>query len=115
MRELAEREGYDLAQCYAYSDSESDLPMLRAVGNPVAVNPDGALGQLARREGWEIMRLDRLHRRLKILAAAIAAAAAGGAGRAPCGGLRPSHRRARAARRGAAPRSNPAQRRMQRP
>ena len=43
MRELAEREGIDLAASYAYSDSESDLPMLRAVGHPVAVNPDAEL------------------------------------------------------------------------
>ena len=43
MRELAEREGIDLAASYAYSDSESDLPMLRAVGQPVVVNPDAEL------------------------------------------------------------------------
>ena len=43
MRELAEREGIDLAASWAYSDSESDLPMLRAVGHPVAVNPDAEL------------------------------------------------------------------------
>ncbi len=40
MRELAARERIDLAASYAYSDSESDLPMLRAVGQPVVVNPD---------------------------------------------------------------------------
>jgi HAD superfamily hydrolase (TIGR01490 family) len=81
IRELAAAEGIDLAASYAYSDSESDLPMLRAVGHPVAVNPDSALARVARQEGWEILHLDRLHRRLKIAAAAIAAAAAGGAGR----------------------------------
>jgi HAD superfamily hydrolase (TIGR01490 family) len=82
IRELAEAEGFELAECYAYSDSESDLPMLRAVGHPVAVNPDSTLGRVAREEGWEVLRFDRLHRRLKIVAAALAAAAAGGAGRA---------------------------------
>ncbi|MDP2711100.1 MAG: HAD-IB family hydrolase, partial [Solirubrobacteraceae bacterium] len=82
IRELADRKGYDLSRSYAYSDSESDLPMLRAVGHPVAVNPDRALAAVAGDEGWEIMRFDRLHRRLKIAAAAVAAAAAGGAGRA---------------------------------
>jgi phosphoserine phosphatase len=82
IRELADAQGYDLAQCYAYSDSESDLPMLRAVGHPVAVNPDATLARIAREENWEILRFDRLHRRLKIAAAALAAAAAGGAGRA---------------------------------
>src|SRR5439155_3671653 len=39
MREVAEREGVDLDASYAYSDSESDLPMLRAVGHAVVVNP----------------------------------------------------------------------------
>ncbi len=83
IRELAEAEGFDLAECWAYSDSESDLPMLRAVGHPVAVNPDATLGRVAAQEGWEVLRFDRLHRRLKIAAAALAAAAAaGGAGRA---------------------------------
>jgi HAD superfamily hydrolase (TIGR01490 family) len=81
IRELAAAEGIDLAASYAYSDSESDLPMLRAVGHPVAVNPDSALARVAREEGWETLHLDRLGRRLKIVAAAIAAAAAGGAGR----------------------------------
>ena len=56
--------------------------MLRAVGHPVAVNPDSTLARVAREEGWEVLRFDRLHRRLKIAAAALAAAAAGGAGRA---------------------------------
>ncbi len=82
IRELAERKGFDLASSYAYSDSESDLPMLRAVGHPVAVNPDSTLARVAAQEGWEVLRFDRLHRRLKLAAAAIAAAAAGGAGRA---------------------------------
>jgi HAD superfamily hydrolase (TIGR01490 family) len=79
IRELADAEGIELSTSYAYSDSESDLPMLRAVGNPVAVNPDTALARVARDAGWEVLRFDRLHRRLKI-AAALVAAAAGGAG-----------------------------------
>ena len=82
IRELAEANGYELADCYAYSDSESDLPMLRAVGHPVAVNPDSTLGRIAREEGWEVLRIDRLHGRLKVWATVIAATAAGGAGRA---------------------------------
>ena len=44
-------------------DSESDLPMLRAVGHPVAVNPDSELARVAREEGWEVLRFDRLGRR----------------------------------------------------
>ena len=60
MRELAEREGIDLAASYAYSDSESDLPMLRAVGHAVVVNPDPDLRRIAAEEGWEVLHLDRL-------------------------------------------------------
>jgi HAD superfamily hydrolase (TIGR01490 family) len=78
IRELADREGIDLAASWGYSDSESDLPMLRAVGHPVAVNPDAALARIARQEGWEILRFDR--RRLRFAGAAVAAAAAGGLG-----------------------------------
>jgi HAD superfamily hydrolase (TIGR01490 family) len=82
IRELAAREDIDLAASWAYSDSESDLPMLRAVGQPVAVNPDGTLARVAREEGWEILRFDRLGRRLRVAVAALAAAAIGGAGSA---------------------------------
>jgi HAD superfamily hydrolase (TIGR01490 family) len=78
MQLLAEREGIDLAASCAYSDSESDLPMLRAVGHPVVVNPDAELARIAADEGWEVLRFDPLHRRLKLLAALAAAAAAGG-------------------------------------
>jgi HAD superfamily hydrolase (TIGR01490 family) len=74
IREVAEREGLDLTESYGYSDSESDLPMLRAVGHPVVVNPDAELRRVAREEGWELMIFDKLHRRLRI------AAVAGGAG-----------------------------------
>jgi HAD superfamily hydrolase (TIGR01490 family) len=82
IRELAAREGIDLAASYAYSDSESDLPMLRSVGHPVAVNPDTVLARVARAEGWEILRFDRLGRRLRVTGAAVAAAAIGGLGSA---------------------------------
>jgi HAD superfamily hydrolase (TIGR01490 family) len=76
--ELAASEGIDLAASYAYSDSESDLPMLRAVGHPVAVNPDGELARIARAESWGVLRFDRLRRRLATAAALGGAAAAGG-------------------------------------
>jgi HAD superfamily hydrolase (TIGR01490 family) len=55
IRELAAWEHYDLERCYAYSDSASDLPMLEAVGHPVAVNPDAALARTARRNGWPVV------------------------------------------------------------
>ena len=48
-------EGFDLDKCYAYSDSASDLPMMSAVGHPVAVNPDGALERHARQHGWPVV------------------------------------------------------------
>ncbi len=82
VRELAAAEGFDLRTSYAYSDSESDLPLLGLVGHPVAVNPDAALARVARDAGWEILRFDRLHRKLKIVAALVAAAAGGAGGRA---------------------------------
>lgn len=56
MRALAEREGIDLSESYAYSDSYTDLPMLEAVGHPVAVNPDRVLARYAREHGYEITR-----------------------------------------------------------
>src|SRR4051794_39825883 len=72
IREIAAERGYALADSWAYSDSESDLPMLRVVGHPVAVNPDAALARVAREEGWETMSFDRLGRRLRIAAGASA-------------------------------------------
>jgi HAD superfamily hydrolase (TIGR01490 family) len=80
IRGLAEREGIELSASWAYSDSESDLPMLRLVGHPVAVNPDSELGRVARIEGWEVLRFERLGRRLRVLGAAGVAAALGGLG-----------------------------------
>jgi HAD superfamily hydrolase (TIGR01490 family) len=81
MREVAEREGIDLTVSYAYSDSESDLPMLRAVRHAVVVNPDADLRRIAVQEGWEVLHLDRLGRRLKMIGALGAVAALGGLGR----------------------------------
>ncbi|MGB8380038.1 MAG: HAD-IB family hydrolase [Dermatophilaceae bacterium] len=60
LRALAAEHGYDLAQCYAYSDSVSDEPMMRAVGHPVAVNPDNALRTMALRGGWTVLETGRL-------------------------------------------------------
>jgi len=59
MEELARWEGLDLSQCYAYSDSHSDLPMLEAVGHPVAVNPDGPLARHATESGWPIVHFSQ--------------------------------------------------------
>ncbi|HXP58682.1 MAG TPA: HAD family hydrolase [Streptosporangiaceae bacterium] len=54
IRELALERGYRLADCYAYSDSITDVPMLATVGHPTAVNPDRALRREAARRGWPI-------------------------------------------------------------
>jgi len=53
--ELARLENLDLERCWAYSDSASDLPMLKCVGHPVAVNPDAKLERFAGQEGWPIV------------------------------------------------------------
>jgi HAD superfamily hydrolase (TIGR01490 family) len=71
---LAEREGLDLAQCSAYSDSVNDLPMLSLVGHPNVVNPDPALRALAKEHGWPIHDF-RKGRRATIIAIPIAAGA----------------------------------------
>jgi HAD superfamily hydrolase (TIGR01490 family) len=52
MQEIADRDGFDLDHCWAYSDSATDIPMLAAVGHPVAVNPDRELARAARERGW---------------------------------------------------------------
>jgi HAD superfamily hydrolase (TIGR01490 family) len=54
IKALAKDMGLDLTRCAAYSDSANDLPMLSAVGIPVAVNPDRRLRHEARRQGWDI-------------------------------------------------------------
>ncbi len=96
VRELAAREGVDLADSYAYSDSASDLPMLRIVGHAVAVNPDAELARVAREEGWQILRFDRLGRRLKTAAVLTGAATAGGVGSVALARATRPARRARA-------------------
>lgn len=55
---LAEAEGINLAKSYAYSDSTYDVPLLKAVGKPVAVNPDPQLTAIAGLNGWPIRHLD---------------------------------------------------------
>jgi hypothetical protein len=55
--------------------------MLRAVLHAVVVNPDPDLRRIAMQEGWEVLHLDRLGRRLKVLAALALAAVVGAVGR----------------------------------
>ncbi|WP_420175282.1 HAD-IB family hydrolase [Luteococcus sp. OSA5] len=55
LRHHATLHGYDLAKSFAYADSHVDLPMLNAVGNPVAVQPDVGLLRAARKGGWSVV------------------------------------------------------------
>ena len=59
MRALASERGYNLDDCFAYSDSLTDLPMLDAVGHPVAVNPDAALRAVAIERDWPVVDFAR--------------------------------------------------------
>jgi HAD superfamily hydrolase (TIGR01490 family) len=78
MRKFAAKHDIDMGASYAYSDSVSDLPMLRSVGHAVVVNPDADLLEIARQEGWQVMRFEKLGRKLAIAGATALAAAAGG-------------------------------------
>jgi HAD superfamily hydrolase (TIGR01490 family) len=92
MRRFAERHDIDMDSSYAYSDSVSDLPMLRSVGHAVVVNPDADLLEIARQEGWEVMRFEKLGRKLAIGGATALAAVVGGAA-AGVSKRRSAHRR----------------------
>lgn len=54
IEDLAKWRGFDLDECYAYSDSITDLPMLEVVGHPCAVNPDRDLLKRANERGWDV-------------------------------------------------------------
>lgn len=97
IRDLARFEGYDLHQCYAYSDSWSDLPMLSAVGHPVAVNPDSTLERHARAHGWPVVIFSQ-HTKTVIRRAAVGLASAGVAAGTFAAGLELGARRAAARR-----------------
>ena len=74
MERFAAEHDIDLSESFAYSDSASDLPMLRAVGNAVVVNPDAELARIAAEEGWGSLRFERLGRRLAFGIATVVAA-----------------------------------------
>jgi HAD superfamily hydrolase (TIGR01490 family) len=59
VREWARARGLDLGDCFAYSDSYSDVPMLSVVGHPCAVNPDLRLAKLALTYDWPVIHLGR--------------------------------------------------------
>lgn len=95
---LAETAGYDLAECYAYSDSVTDSHMLEAVGHPFAVNPDRELRRIAAMHGWPVLSFVRpvaLRRHIPLPPArpTLAALAVGGA--VAAGGVMWANRRKR--------------------
>jgi HAD superfamily hydrolase (TIGR01490 family) len=59
IRDLAAEHHYDLSTSYAYSDSQTDLPMLEVVGHPTAVNPDKELARIAAEREWPVLRFNR--------------------------------------------------------
>jgi HAD superfamily hydrolase (TIGR01490 family) len=78
VRRFASEHDIHLEASWAYSDSVSDLPMLRAVGIPVAVNPDPELARIAAEEGWRVMRFEKLGNRAGRSASAPRAPSASG-------------------------------------
>jgi HAD superfamily hydrolase (TIGR01490 family) len=86
-RRIAAERGYDLADCAAYSDSITDVPLLAAVGHPTAVNPDKALRREAEQRGWPVRTFaapvslrSRLRPRVPAVAGAVALLALAAAG-----------------------------------
>lgn len=79
VKALARREGLDLTRCTAYSDSANDLPLLRLVGHPYAINPDSELLEHAKMNGWAV-RDFRTGRRATMIGLPIAAGAGAIAG-----------------------------------
>jgi HAD superfamily hydrolase (TIGR01490 family) len=79
VRALAEREGLDLRQCAAYSDSSNDIPMLSLVGQPTAINPDAKLRRHAKAMGWHVhdYRTGRKAAKIGVPSALVVGAAAG--------------------------------------
>jgi HAD superfamily hydrolase (TIGR01490 family) len=90
INDLARKRGYDLANCYAYSDSVTDVTMLESVGHAFAVNPDKELRRIAKEKGWPVLVFERpvaLGSRVKLppakpTLAALAIAGAAGIGAA---------------------------------
>jgi HAD superfamily hydrolase (TIGR01490 family) len=80
IRKLVAEKGYDLARCYSYSDSASDLPMMQIVGHPVAVNPDRPMMSVAHRRGWPVVEFNRTQKQVAKLAAAGTLSATAGVG-----------------------------------
>lgn len=68
---LAASRGIDLKDCFAYSDSHNDLPLLNAVGNPRAINPDAKLRIIAFTSGWPVHDFRRIRWLNRIIGPAV--------------------------------------------
>ncbi|MCB0919066.1 MAG: HAD-IB family hydrolase [Actinobacteria bacterium] len=60
IRSMCAEHGWPLEDCYAYSDSLSDLPMMEVVGHPVAVNPETELREKAGEDGWPVVETSNI-------------------------------------------------------
>jgi HAD superfamily hydrolase (TIGR01490 family) len=78
IQKLAQEHGFDLKNCYSYSDSHNDVPLLQAVGHPCAINPDAILRIRAMAEGWPIHDFRRARFINRLLGPAVSRLAAVG-------------------------------------
>jgi len=76
IQELAKEHGFNLEDCYSYSDSHNDIPLLQAVGHPCAINPDAVLRIRALAEGWPIHDFRRARFLNRLLGPAVSRLAA---------------------------------------
>jgi len=76
IEKLAAQENFDLEDCYSYSDSHNDIPLLQAVGHPCAINPDAILRIRALAEGWPIHDFRRARFLNRLLGPAVSRLAA---------------------------------------
>ena len=66
IKELSEINNFDLKNCYAYSDSHHDVPLLEAVGSPRVINPDTLLEIRAYRDNWPVYDFRRARKIKKL-------------------------------------------------
>ena len=88
VKDLAAERGYDLAACFAYSDSVTDAGLLSLVGHPTAVNPDRGLRRAALENGWPVLQFTRpvsMRSRFSVPPAPVVTGAAVGVGAAVVG------------------------------
>lgn len=57
LKQWLESKPFSIEDSFFYSDSHNDIPLLEAVGEPVAVDPDSKLQEYANQQGWPIISL----------------------------------------------------------